>query len=99
MRKSKRKLKGELSAFFLRNGYVRRQDPKRYKAQGYRLYKKGFEIRLMANSRTELRQIRSLLRALGFKPGRPFAKNSRMCQPVYGREALADFLRMVEEDA
>ncbi len=85
----------QLARLFARNGYVRRQDPKRRKKEKRR-YKKGDEVRLVANNRAELRLIRRLLKQAGFKPGRPFAKARQYRQPVYGRTEVARFLAMVE---
>jgi hypothetical protein len=83
-----------LSAFFHRNGYVRRANPVRKKEMG-RLYKKGAEVRLVAESAAELAEIRRLLRKAGFKRGRPFAKARQWRQPVYGVAEVARFLSLV----
>ena len=85
-----------LSAFFHRNGYVRRVDPVRKKVKG-RLYKKGAEVRLVAESRAELAMIRRLLKQAGFKRARPFAKGRQWRQPVYGVADVARFLSLVGE--
>lgn len=85
-----------LSAFFHRNGYVRRTNPVRKMVSG-RLYKKGAEIRLVAGSKAELAEIRRLLKQAGFKPARPFAKARQWRQPVYGVAEVARFLSLVGE--
>lgn len=88
----------QLTKFFRRNGYVRRQNPDRIAAEGWGKYKKGDEVRLAAGSTQELAQIRRLLKIAGFKPGRPFAKSSQQYrQPIYGRDAVARFLEMIEK--
>jgi hypothetical protein len=87
----------QLGAFFRRNGYVRRQSADRLAAEGYEAYKKGDEVRLVADSKAELRAIRRLLRAAGFTPGRPFPKANQWRQPVYGRAAVARFLALIGE--
>ena len=87
----------QLAVFFRRNGYVRRPNPDRLAAEGYKGYKKGDEVRLVADSRAELRAIRRLLRAAGFDPGRPFAKARQWRQPLYGRNAVSRFLALVDE--
>ncbi len=84
-----------LTALFRRNGYVRRQSPARRAADGYRTYKKGDEVRLVAESASELQDIRRLLREAGFAPGRPFQKAGQWRQPVYGRESVTRFLALV----
>lgn len=87
-----------LAWYFRRNGYVRKQDADRLESEGPQLYKKGEEIRLVANTAEELRVVRRLLRRAGFKPGRPFVKGRQYRQPVYGREAVARFLDVVESN-
>lgn len=83
-----------LSAFFHRNGYVRRVNAVRKKVKG-RLYKKGAEVRLVAESAAELREIRKLLKEAGFKRARPFTKSRQWRQPVYGVAEVARFLSLV----
>lgn len=100
VRSSQRMVVARLASFFRRNGFVRRQDPQRLADEGWERYKKGDELRLVAESAKELRLIRRLLREAGFKPGRPFAKGRQYRQPIYGRQAVARFLDLVaaEED-
>lgn len=88
-------VRARLAAIFQRNGYVRRPNPRR-RAAAPRAYKKGYEVRLVADTVADLRVIQRLLRAAGFKPGRPFAKARQWRQPLYGREAVARFLALVE---
>jgi hypothetical protein len=85
-----------LAVYFHRNGYVRTQDAVRVADDGFAKYKKGDEVRVVADSERELREIRRLLRAAGFRPGRPFAKGLQFRQPIYGREAVARFLEMMD---
>jgi hypothetical protein len=85
----------ELTELFQRNGYVRRADDHRRDSEGSTAYKKGDEIRLAASSSAELARIRKMLVALGFKPGRPFQKGKQFRQPLYGREEVARFLKLV----
>ena len=54
-------------------------------------------MRLTANTGAELLTVRRLLRAAGFKPGRPFRKAKQWRQPVYGRAAVPRFLELVGE--
>jgi hypothetical protein len=85
-----------LAWHFRRNGYVRRQNPERVASKSTRPYHKGEEVRLVANSCQELRELRRLLRAAGFEPGRPFRKARQYRQPIYGRLAVAVFLALVQ---
>jgi len=90
----------ELVAFFVRNGCVRLHDPARHAAVGGMQYKKGDEVRLVGNDAAERDRIRHVLKTAGFKSGRPFRKYKKgrqYCVPVYGREQVARFLRIVEE--
>lgn len=87
-----------LAWYYRRNGYLRRPDAERVAVEGSRQYKKGDEVRLVANSLEELQLIRRLLSEAGFRPGRPFRKARQYRQPVYGKQAVARFLRMVESD-
>jgi hypothetical protein len=89
----------ELARLYSRNGYTRRQNKRRFKKEGSSQYKKGEEVRLLARTRKELQQIRRLLVQAGFKPGRPFAKGTQICQPVYGKQAVARFLELVGKPA
>ncbi len=85
----------QLTDFFQRNGYVRRQNSDRLSEVGSQSYRKGDEVRLVANTRVELALIRRLLRAAGFKPGRAFTKGRQYRQPLYGRAEVARFLELV----
>lgn len=87
----------QLARIYAQKGYVRRQNRKRFAKEGSSQYKKGDEIRLIADSRQELKQIRQLLEKAGFKPGRPYGKGNKHCQPVYGKGAVARFLKLVRK--
>ena len=87
----------QLRELFERNGYVRRLNPKRREKEP-RIYKKGDEVRLVARSSAELREIRRLLRTAGFVPGRPFQKAEQWAQPIYGRRVVARFLALIGEE-
>lgn len=85
----------ELAARFLKNGHVRRQNINRIAAEGSQKYKKGDEVRLTANTRSDLRRLRRLLQAARFTPGREFSKGRRWRIPVYGRAEVARFLALI----
>lgn len=87
-----------LLRLFRRNGYLRRQNLRRYRAEGYQRYKKGNEIRLVANSKEELTVIRKWLTQAGFKLARPFAKDAQFRQPIYGKEYVRTFLEMLKQE-
>lgn len=84
----------QLSTYFHRNGYVRPLDAKRRAREGL-AYKKGDEVRLVADTYAELREIRRLLKQAGFKRAKPFTKARQWRQPVYGVAEVARFLALV----
>jgi hypothetical protein len=84
-----------LANFFHRNGYVRWQNPERLRDEGYMAYKKGDEIRIVCNSLREIAEVRSLLVAAGFAFGRHFRRARQYRLPIYGREQVARFLKLV----
>lgn len=81
-----------LLRYFRRNGYIRTVNVKRRQQLGQK-YKKGYEVRLVANSESELAHIRTLLEQVGFKAGKPFRKHYQMVQPVYGKKIMEWFLK------
>jgi hypothetical protein len=83
-----------LAELFHRNGYVRSVKPVRRVKKG-RLYKKGAEVRLVAESTVELAEIRRLLKQAGFKRARSFTKGRQWRQPIYGVSEVARFLALV----
>ena len=85
----------QLAEFFHRNGYVRQVNLDRRAEVTAQVYKKGDEVRLVANSVDELAIIQELLLAAGFKFGKPFQKGQQFRQPIYGRIEVARFISMV----
>jgi len=80
-----------LLGWFERTAYVRCCDPER-RVRERASYKKGFEVRLVLESKEDVRIVRRLLRAVGLRPGKTFGKHSRIVQPVYGEPAVRWFL-------
>src|SRR5215471_7561379 len=95
-RPPRRRTTKELARFFKRGGCVRFQNEERLR-EGSQSYKKGDEVRIMADSLKDLHSIRALLMEAGFVPPRPFLKGRRFCQPIYGREAVTRFLLLITE--
>lgn len=93
---TKRSEASQLAEIFAKGGYVRLQNPKRLK-EGSLAYRKGAEVRMVAESMTALRTMRRLLRTAGFSPGRPFLKHSKWCQPLYGVDAVSRFLSLIHK--
>jgi hypothetical protein len=82
-----------LAWFFKRHGQVRFQDAERFKAEGWKKYKKGFEIRLTGLSEEDLAEVRNLLEQAGFKLARPFRHTRyHYVQPIYGKVEVERFL-------
>lgn len=80
----------QLAYFFYRNGCLRVPDESRRK-EGAGQYKKGYEIRLVAFTQAELKQIRGLLKQTHLQAGKPYAKGARFVQPIYGKESVEHF--------
>ncbi len=91
-----KKTENLLIQFFIRNGYIRQRNPEHAKQLGQR-YKKGYEVRLVAETQSELKVIRHLLRRAGFKLSKPFPKNNQIVQPIYGKQAMTKFLLWKKE--
>jgi hypothetical protein len=80
-----------LTTFFERNGCVRLVNEKRREQEGQK-YKKGYEVRLVAYSEEELKNIRQLLLRVGFKVGKSYKKHRQIIQPIYGKTAVEWFM-------
>ena len=96
MKKNQTGLKAvSLADYFHRNGYVRKPSEERRETDGP-AYRKGHEVRLVANTRIELRDMQLKLKAAGFDPGAAYSRNHQYIQPLYGRAAVTKFLRLVQ---
>lgn len=85
----------QLKRLFERNGYLRSPNPTRQEQEGYTKYKKGYEVRLVAQDEMELEQIRDWLQQAGFQLAKPHAKVHRFVQPIYGKQAVERFCKLV----
>lgn len=86
-----RSARRRLLAYFKRNGYVRSPNFKLKKYVSADKYKKGWEIRLVAKTKSELFLLGELLDEVGLKKGKPFKKGGLTVQPVYGKQAVEWF--------
>jgi hypothetical protein len=77
--------------YFTRNGYVRRPNAGRRKKEGSQDYKKGYEVRLVAYTAAEAKELNGLLKKAGLSPGKAFDKVKRIVVPIYGKEAYDRF--------
>jgi hypothetical protein len=87
-------MKAKLVLYFRRNGCIRVPNEKRQKKEGQD-YKKGYEVRFTSFTKKELRFIRYLLRRKRFSLGASYEKGKRFVQPVYGRENLRRFRKLL----
>lgn len=87
-----------LRFFFYRNGYVRWPVPDRLEDEPPEKYKKGAEVRLVAETHGELREIRDLLREAGFRVANHFPKGNQFRQPIYGYRQVARFLSLMDDE-
>jgi hypothetical protein len=74
------------------NHYCRVPNRKRRKTEK-QLYKKGWEVRLLARTENEAMELTRLARQVGFEPGRVFPKARQFVVPLYGRAAVTAFRR------
>lgn len=82
---------------FLNGGCVRTPNEDRLE-EGYRSYKKGWEIRFTLRSKPEVSQLRLILQDAGLDAGSSYRKRERTwILPVYGRDQVTRFLRWVDE--
>jgi len=79
-----------LRRFFEQHGYVRVANVI-LREQMKQFYHKGYEVRLVVKTESELAFVRQLLTQIGFKAGKPFQKHNRIVQPVYGKSAVEWF--------
>ncbi len=77
------------------NAYMRLPNENRRKTDKQK-YKKGYEIRFVAKSDAECREIAHALEECGFNPGKPFKKGTQIIVPLYGREALIKLKELLE---
>ncbi len=84
----------QLAQFYARNGCLRAPNPERL---GDPSYRKGYEIRLIADDKIELRHIREALEQLDFALAKAFPKNEfQWVQPIYGRAQVERFYEVCQ---
>lgn len=86
----------ELINYFLRNGCFRIPNAERMK-EGYKKYKKGYEIRFTALNKSEQFSITRLLGKMNFKYGKPYKKRNRIIIPVYSKDAFIEFNKILKK--
>ncbi len=84
----------QLKKYFKRNGcYIIPDLKKRRKKK--ELYKKGYEVRLVALNYDEYKKIKKLLKGVGFAAGKAFSKARRRVIPIYGKESFLKFHNII----
>lgn len=91
---NKTTIEEKLATYFFRNGCQRKPNKDRHE-EGNKNYKRGWEIRLTANDEAEVTEIRDLLKASGFSPGKPYSKHLQTILPLYGRETSEKFIELL----
>ncbi|MCX7721643.1 MAG: hypothetical protein N2379_01100 [Verrucomicrobiae bacterium] len=84
----------KLAEMFAKNGCLRAPDLKRRKSEGGE-YHAGYEIRLVADDKQALKELRSMLASVNLKPGREFKKGKRLVVPVYGKDQVLEFTKLI----
>ncbi len=85
----------KLAEMFAKNGCIRAPDPQRRKAEAGE-YHAGYEIRLVADDKQALKELRSMLASIKLKPGREFKKGKRLVVPIYGKEQVTQFTKLIK---
>lgn len=85
----------KLAEMFAKNGCLRAPDLKRRKSEGGE-YHAGYEIRLVAEDRQALKELRSMLAGVKLKPGREFKKGKRVVLPIYGKDQVVQFTKLIK---
>lgn len=81
-----------LKEIFTRNAYIRVPNMLLRKELGQG-YKKGYEVRFAVKTEADVEVLKGLLEKAGFSPAKPFRKAQHLILPVYGKQAVACFLR------
>lgn len=82
---------------FFHNGACVRTPNEDRLDEGYRRYKKGWEVRFSVHSRSEATELRRVLVAAGLRSGRSYRKHqTTWIVPMYGRDQVTRFLGWVE---
>jgi hypothetical protein len=90
MKNAVRNAPARLRWFFRRNGCIRMPNLERRRKDGLG-YRKGYEVRLAASSRDELKEIRAALQTVGIRGGRAYPKGRQFVQPIYGADGVKWF--------
>ena len=70
---------------FESRGCVRWRDEVRQEDQTTRVYKKGYEVRLPADSPKDAKELAAAIGALGLSSGKPYEKHHQTIFPIYGK--------------
>jgi len=88
-----------LKKVFLRNGYLKVKDEDQAENAGSQVYKKGYEVRLIPDTKQELSLIRKAIASMDLYVAKPFQKHNNTIQPIYGKEITLKFLAVKQKAA
>jgi len=88
----------QVAEIYQQGGYVRGPISDRMLRDGWRVYKKGWELRLVLPDECAVFEVRRLLDQAGIRLARSYAKHGRQIQPIYGRDQVLRVLRAAGED-
>ena len=90
----------EVAAWYLNDGYVRGPIPERLLLDGWRSYKKGWEMRISVPADPAVvAEVRAQIERAGLRLARVYGKrNSRVIQPIYGRDQVLRVLKVAGVD-
>lgn len=85
----------KVAVWYLRDGYVRGPIPDRLLLDGWKTYKKGWEMRIsIPADPAAVAEIRAQIDRAGLRLARVYGKrSSRLIQPIYGRDQVLRVLK------
>lgn len=82
---------------FLEGGCIRTPNEDRRSAEGHHVYKKGWEVRFVVRSKSDVARLLCLLADAGLTAGSSYRRSpNTWAIPVYGREQVTRFMGWLE---
>ena len=88
----------KVAELYRQDGYVRGPVPDRLLQDGWRAYKKGWELRISLPDEQAVIGLRRAIDQAGLRLARFYPKHGRLIQPIYGRDQVLRVLRAAGED-
>ncbi len=82
-----------LKDYLRANSYARVPDEDR-QDEGWSSYKKGYELRIVVKTQTDVKNVKRLLADAKIKPGKPYRKAQQWVLPVYGKESVSQLVKL-----